>query len=196
VQTFLSDETPSVVHLAILTLHHLTVNGELDFEVVFKVLSKRLRPVGDVNRVLELHLLVIEGLVTLLGDGEHVDDNSDNETGGRPDISPQVHSAVSTLIEQALASRFAPGEQRPESIIRIRLGILKSLNYSQQTLDEEGIQAATKPLLDGVESIPEAGRRYNFLKELTLQEILAADDSSISTLLFFLPEGLCSLKET
>jgi hypothetical protein len=196
VQTFLSDETPSVVHLAILTLHHLTVNGELDFEVVFKVLSERLRPVGDLNRVLELHLLVIEGLVTLLGDGEHVDDNSDNETGGRPDISPQVHSAVSTLIEQALASRFAPGEQRPESIIRIRLGILKSLNYSQQTLDEEGIQAATKPLLDGVESIPEAGRRYNFLKELTLQEILAADDSSISTLLFFLPEGLCSLKET
>ena len=41
-----------------------------------------------------------------------------------------------------------------------------------------------------------AGRQYNSLKESTLQDILAADDSSYITLLLFWPEGLCSLTKT
>ena len=183
VQTFLTDESPAVVHLSILTLHQLIFNGELDFDVVFKVLNKRLCPVGDVNRVLELDFLAIEALVTLLGDGEQcADDGSDNEAKGEWEVSAQVKSAVNTLIGLAFSGRLSSSNsEESESIGRIRLGILKSLaNYSLAALgvDNDGVRAGTTPLEEGVDSIPETGKRYSCLKDLVLQEMMLVDGRS------------------
>lgn len=198
-QTFLTDESNAVVHLAILALHHLIVNGELDFDVVVKVLSKRICPVGDVNQVLDLHLLVIDALVVLLGDGELIDDVNDKEILAEYAVSAQVQSAVSTLIALALSSRLScNGGQVSEPIRRIRLGILKSLaNYSLPALglDIEGVQSATKPLEGGSETIPDAARRYNSVKELTLESIAAVDTSTVDNPAILLARKIVLLEE-
>ena len=182
VQTYLTDENPSVVYLAIMTLHHLIRNGELDFDVVFKVLNKRICPMGDVNQVLELDLLVIEAVAVFLGDGELAISENDTVARREYSVSAQGQSAVRTLVLLAISNRLntAIGSPFSQSICRMRFHIFKSLtNYSLSSLglEEESIRAATNPLEEGVESIPEAGRQYKFLKDLTLQEVLTVDSN-------------------
>jgi len=46
VQSYLLDEIPPIVHLAILSLHYMILNGELDFDVVIKVVGKKNLPSG------------------------------------------------------------------------------------------------------------------------------------------------------
>ena len=100
-QSYLSDEESSVKHYAVLCLHHLVIAGELDFDLVIKVLKKRLCPIGDVDMLLALPGSVLESLVLLLGDGECGDADSDEEVvtaSSELGVSPQVSDAVRTLI--------------------------------------------------------------------------------------------------
>ena len=158
-QTYLQDEHPSIVHVAIQSLHYLILNGELDFDLVIKVLGKRLCAVGDLREVVRLDPVVLEALVVLLGDGEIIDEDADNRDGG---LSPQVLGAVQTLVE--LAESNAVIDER------IRFMIFQSLaNYSVSTLgvDEEAIKAVTVNKAEGDEvGIPEVSHRYVSLCKL------------------------------
>jgi hypothetical protein len=169
VQTYLEDKIPAIAHLAIMSLHYMVVNGELDFDLVVKVLGKRLCAVGDVSQVLQQPLLVIEALVTLLGDGEEANEDSEGGDG----LSPQISSAVQTLIELA-TSRFFD-EVESDAATRIQLNVFQSLSrYSTAALgvDEDGIKAATAVKSDSSEApTPEIAKRYVTLCNLVKANI-------------------------
>lgn len=179
-QTYLRDDHPSIVHLSIMSLHFMVINGELDFDLVIKVLGKRLCAVGDVSQVLQLAPLVMEALVVLLGDGEVEDEEGKKRKGG---VSPQVSSAVQTLIALAESNIFA--EVDSESANRLRFNIFQSLsNYSLEALgvDEEAIKALTTVKTEGTDTvIPEASHRYvslcNLVKETVVNPPLLSDDT-------------------
>lgn len=183
IQSFLSDEDPSVKHYAILSLHHLVIAGELDFDLVIKVLKKRLCPIGDVEMILALPASVLESLVLLLGDGECSDTDSDEEVAiasSELGVSPQVSDAVSTLILLGNSDLLSPKGQSSldnEIIYHIRCNICKSLSsYSLLALglDEEGVQSVTivnqKFETDRV-ALSDAGLRYSELKRFAADEI-------------------------
>jgi hypothetical protein len=184
IQAFLSDENSSVVHYAVLSLHHLVVAQELDFDLVVKVLNKRLCPVANVDQLLALPGTVLEALVLLLGDGECDAADSDEDDEATPSrdlvgVSPQVSGAVSTLIQLAGSIALSPtnsssdGLFTDEMISHIRHNIYKSLsNYSLRALglEDEGVRSATVGQ-QGTESgevraLTETGLRYVALRRI------------------------------
>lgn len=187
VQTYLSDENTSVVHFAVLSLHHLVVAQELDFALVMKVLDKRLCPMGDIDALLALPNVVLEALVMLLGDGECDEETDSDEdavvsTKASQDligVSPQVSKAVDTLIllanADALSRTSAKGASSENAICRIRLNIFRSLSgYSLHSLglDDEGVQSAVQEQKSESDRavVTDAGVRYLDLKKIVASE--------------------------
>ena len=136
-QIRLGDEEVIVVHYVLMTLHHLIRAGELDFDLVIKVISKKLVRCDDVFSILELS----EALVVLLGDGaQSIDDGSDEDDSCDEDgeVSPQVEVAVSTLL--ALAKEYKEKiDDDSESALRILNLIYSSL--SGYNIGELGVNA-------------------------------------------------------
>jgi len=102
-QNKLGDGEGTVVHCAIMSLHYLILEGELDFSKVVKVLSKALVDVDDISAILCLPPTVVEALVILFGDGAvGAEEDSEKESDDdESDISPQVETAVRALFDLA-----------------------------------------------------------------------------------------------
>lgn len=188
IQSLLTEERSStmhslLVHYAVMSLHYLVCSQELDFEVVLKVLSKRLCPVTDLHAILKLPLVVLEALVLLLGDGECNQDDSDQD--GLDDftllsVSPQVSRAIETLIR--LGNALGDQSQtyfdgNPASIMVLSIvkrNIYESLSrYSINTLgvNEDGIREVSARLDAAEDEKPSLSRsaiRYSSLQVLLL----------------------------
>ena len=173
IQTHLEDENPAVVHLAIMSLHHLVLVEELDFDLVVKVLNKRLAPVGDLTKVVELDGLVLEALTVLLGDGEASGDDSGDDDG----VSPQVAMSIDVLIGLARSdlltkpNQFGLGE---ESASRIAFNIRQALtaySWAALQIEAEDLKLALQQGDENGEKVSTRGsQRY-----LALTSILCAD---------------------
>ena len=180
VQTYLSDEMAYVMYYAVSCLHRLTVAQELDFDLVIKVLNKRLCPVGDVQEVLKLPGNVIEALVLLLGDGEcdsGTDDDEEKIASTTQDllgVSPQVSGAVRTLIDLSLLPIESTTQVAftRDMVSHIRLNIYRSLSsYSLFALglDEAGVKSAIMNQEGAASSTTDASLRYMALKQIAAE---------------------------
>ena len=114
VQNRLIDVDPAVLYYALEALRYFVVNEELEFDLVVRVLEKRLDiDLSNTDIVLGLDKLALEGLVGLLGEGgleEEDDEDDDDKTGrvvGGPVVSPQSIKAVALLIELALLPQLS-----------------------------------------------------------------------------------------
>jgi hypothetical protein len=141
------EDTPMhslLVYYAIMSLHYLVLSNELDFDVVIKVLKKRLCNVIDFEEVSLLTPVVQEALVILLGDGECDEDIDDAEVKASrgKKVSPQVSGAVRTLVRLGQFLELEPRLSKVQE--RIRRNIYESLSrYSVEALglDRDGILA-------------------------------------------------------
>jgi hypothetical protein len=131
-----------LVHHAVLSLHYLVLAEELDFNVVIKVLNKKLCSIADHAALMQQPLVVIEALMLLLGDGE-IGENNINEDEGAGQfalvqISPQISDSVRALIATGLAARelsHDDDETSYQAILRIRRNVCTSLSrYSFRAL--------------------------------------------------------------
>ena len=126
IQVGLKDEEVSVSYFALASLKHLISNEELDFDLVMKVLAKRLAlDLDDVTNILTVigSGLVMEGFILILAQAgyEEVDEEDDNEnTEGGPCVSFLSVKSVSLLIDLALSSELSRN-------IRMQTIILSSL---------------------------------------------------------------------
>lgn len=110
IQGRLNDEEPAVTSFALMTLRYLVENEELDFDLVVRVLEKRLGIDFDaIDEFLNWDTLVLESFVQLLGEGgleeEEDDDESEDEEkdgGGKPEPTAKTVKAVTLLIDLAL----------------------------------------------------------------------------------------------
>ena len=167
-----------LVHYAILTLHYLVIAQELDFNLVLKVLKKKLCNVSNIDEVQQLPPVVLEALALLLGDGDcksgssSEDDVKDGEDGAKsevPEISPQVVGAVQVLVDIGFQFEDGPPSKdvSNELSARIRRNVYYSLsNYSLDCLglDEDGVKAA---LEEG--NAPAVASRYIALRHLAVE---------------------------
>lgn len=150
IQGRLIDEESTVTYFALSTLRYLVQNGELDFDLVIRVLEKRLAiDLGAVDDFLGWDILALEGLVELLGEGGLEEDDDDEESRdeeeeeeGGPEPTAKTVKAVSLLIE--LAMKIESDEHYDlSSQTRILSKIYQSLaNYSALILglDSESIR--------------------------------------------------------
>jgi len=184
VQNRLTDDEPAVVYYALEVLRYLVVNEDLEFDLVIRVLEKRLDvDISNVDMVLGLDAFALEGLVALMGEGgleeEDDDDESNNGEEDEPIVSSQSVKAVSLLVELASLPQLLIKDgigQKDEaflSSVRIQKKIYGSLaGYSAEVLglDSESIRA-----WDGIDSSAEISKdmnsevkRYLCLKEIVL----------------------------
>jgi len=174
IQGRLNDEESTVTRFALSALRYLVQNEELDFDLVVRVLEKRLgTDLGVVDDFLGWDILALESLVELLSEGgleEDDDDEShdeeDEEEGG-PAPTAKTVKAVTLLIELALN---ISSEERYDFSTQSRIlsKIYQSLaNYSALILglDPESIRTCAD-----LTSIPEDLRggweRYVELKTI------------------------------
>lgn len=137
-----------LVHYSLLSLHYLVIAEELDFDVVVKVLNKRLCPISDFEALLRLPEVVQEALVILLGDGEceSEDSSQEEEDSGEPaakSTSPLALAAIRTLIR--LGASFQDSEILTPTQERILQNIYSSLaGYTNEALGlvDEGVKNA------------------------------------------------------
>jgi hypothetical protein len=187
VQNRLIDEDPAVLYYALEVLRYFVVSNELEFDLVVRVLERRLDiDLLNINTILGLDKLAIEGLVGLLGQGgieEKEDDDGDDKFGGDvggPAMSPQSIKAVALLVELALSPQLSIktgfGKDVDESFhakVRIQKRIYSSLaGYSAEVLglDSESIRS-----WGGINLSPEDSndvtseiKRYLCLKDIVL----------------------------
>lgn len=109
IQGRLNDEESTVTYFALSALRYLVQNEELDFDLVVRVLEKRLAiDLGAVEAFLGWDVLALESLVELLGEGGLEEDDDDDsqveseEEDGGPEPTVKTVKAVSLLIELAL----------------------------------------------------------------------------------------------
>lgn len=107
IQGRLNDEESTVTYFALSALRYLVQNEELDFDLVVRVLEKRLAiDLGTVEDFLGWDVLTLESLVELLGEGGLEDDedsqDEDEDEEGGPEPTVKTVKAVSLLIELAL----------------------------------------------------------------------------------------------
>lgn len=184
VQNSLTDEEPVVLYNALDVLRYLIVNEELEFDLVIKVLEKRLNiTISDVDTVLGLNTLVLEGLVSLLGEGglEEEEDDDEESNGEGPEPSPQSIKAVSLLVNLALKDDSGWDE---DEAIRLQQKIYGSLaNYSSTLLglDSEAIRGWN--CIDTLEENSEEVRRFVDLKTIVINGLSLAKSSVDDTLL-------------
>jgi len=174
-----------LVHYAILALHYLVVAQELDFNLVLKVLKKKLCNVHNIEDVRHLPPVMQEALALLLGDGECKEESSSDEEdegqeqkGDAPNISAQVIGSVQLLIDLGFQyENVAPDiDASMELIARIRRNINYSLSrYSLDALglDEDGIKAAIswQEEEDDHKKPPELASRFISLRKLAIHGI-------------------------
>ena len=169
IQNCLTDDEDAVVYYSLQTLRYLIVNEELEFDLVIRVLEKRLgADLSNADEVRGLGALALEGLVELLGEGglEEEDEDeepSDGEGEGGPAVSPQSIKAVSLLVELALSSQVANDDARAISLSNARIysRIFGSLaGYSSQVLGLETGTTHASPLRIGAAS-SQSTRRYS-----------------------------------
>jgi len=171
-----------LVHYALMSLHYLVVAGELDFDVVIKVLSKRLCSVADFGAISELPTVVQDALVLLLGDGEcdgdsssenDEDEGDDGRQHSSSEVSPQVSSAVRTLVR---LGTLLVGQDSELDVNQAKVleNIFISLStYSSQALglSEEGIEAVVSGM-EGEDDpqgyLSDASARYVGLRDLAI----------------------------
>ena len=173
IQNRLKDEEPAVVYYALVTLRYLVKNEELEFDLVIRVLEKRLDiDLGDVHAVLGRESLSLEGLILLLGEGSLNEDEeseeSDEDENAGPQISPQLTKAVSFLVDCHEVLLRKDSDLFSNALIRRR--IYHSLaNYSAQVLglDPESIRSWDGVVKGSEESIPDIDR-YLKLKAIAL----------------------------
>lgn len=197
IQTLLTVGSPDLpaqallIHYAIMTLYYLVIAGELDFDVVIKVLNKKLCSIGDFRAICKLPLVVIEALVLLLGVGECGGDSDDGhddaEKPAMASVSPQVNAAVSTLLHITRATQDLPvtGEEDIDTVVRIRGNVFVSLaKYSLQALsvDEDSINFAIAAA--GDDDSPASNEKmnnYGILRDLVVAEmkVLVVDDENM-----------------
>ena len=95
VQNRLIDDDPAVCYYALEALRYFVVSDELEFDLVVRVLEKRLGiSLSSVETVLGLHKLVLEGLVGLLGHGGLQEEDDDDDGGGPPIVTSHSIKAV------------------------------------------------------------------------------------------------------
>ncbi|KAL7554186.1 hypothetical protein ACHAWF_017596 [Thalassiosira exigua] len=182
VQIRLSDEESAAVHYALATLRFLVVNEDLNFDLVVRVLEKRLGvDLSNVDAVLGLRELPLEGIVALLGEGglEEDDDEdeyeeSNDEDAGGPQVSQQSIKAVSLLVELALSTiNDDPCLEKHSAVLsnhQVQKRIFGSLaSYSSQVL---GLDAESIRLWEGKDDTKEIDpcvQRFIFLKDIVLR---------------------------
>ena len=176
-----SPEKTLLVHYAIMTLHYLVIAHELDFNLVLKVLKKKLCPVTSIDDVQHLPPVIQEALALLLGDGE-CDGGSSSEEVDKADnletpaISAQVVGAVQVLIDLGTQYETVKPDEGTsmELIARIRRNIYYSLSrYSLDALglDEDGIKAAIawkEQVNERSDEPPVLASRYVSLRQLAV----------------------------
>ena len=166
IQVGLKDEETAVSYYAILSLKYLVSNEELDFDLVMRVLEKRLGlDLDDTNNVLTVlgDDLVLEAFVVLLEEAgfEEMDDDEPDDNEGQC-VSEQSVKAVNLLVNLALL---------PESIsnLRVQTSILKSLScFGPQLLgiDADAIRTWSAHIADD-ETIA-VKKRYEDIKHIAL----------------------------
>ena len=171
------------VHYAIMALHYLVMSGDLVFDVVIKVLNKRLCPVSDMKAVMKLPSVVLEALVLLLGDGECEGDSSssgEEETDGEKPapkikvVSAQVSMAVRCLLHLGDAIDWTGKVAKADkSLPRVRRNICYSLSrYSLDALglNEIGVKSviALAQHPDAAPALSSAGQRYVAIRNVTV----------------------------
>ncbi|KAL9180607.1 hypothetical protein ACHAXT_011060 [Thalassiosira profunda] len=189
IQNCLTDDEDAVVYYALQTLRYLIVNEELEFDLVIRVLEKRLgADLSNADEVRGSGALALEGLVELLGEGglEEEDEDeepSDGEGEGGPAVSPQSIKAVSLLVELALSSQVANEDARRISLSNARIysRIFGSLaGYSPQVL---GLDAESIRAWNGVDAPSESEETYEDVKRfLDLKGIAMAGLSTATQL--------------
>ncbi|KAL3810916.1 hypothetical protein ACHAXA_008766 [Cyclostephanos tholiformis] len=189
VQNRLTDEDPAVLYYALEILRYFVVNEELEFDLVVRVLEKRLDiDLSKIETILGLNKLALEGLVRLLGQGglDEKEDNDDDDKSGRvvggPTVSPQTIKAVAILVELAILPQqsIKSAEQDVDKTflakVRIQNRIYSSLSgYSAEVLglDPESIRSwdgTNLSLDDSTDVCPEI-MRYLCLKDIVLNGI-------------------------
>jgi hypothetical protein len=187
VQNRLIDDDPAVLYYALEALRYFVVSEELEFDLVVRVLEKRLDiDLSNTDTVLGLEKLALEGLVGLLGEGgleEEEEEDDDDKSGrvvGGPAVSPRSIKAVTLLVELALLSQlsFKIGIDQDfddafHAKVRIQNRIYCSLaKYSAEVL---GLDSESIRLWDSVHLLPEDShdvspeiRRYVCLKNIVL----------------------------
>ena len=179
VQHRLVDEEPAVLYYALEVLRYLVINEELEFDLVIRVLEKRLNvDISNIDSILDLDILALEGLVALLGEGgleeeeEDEEEANENEVGGGPEASPQTIKAVSLLVNLALLPQLSikSGVDRNNNDA-VRLGCFRSLaNYSAQLLglDSEAIRNWDGIHANSIDDHSEEIKRFIQLKDIVL----------------------------
>ncbi|KAL3918754.1 MAG: hypothetical protein SGILL_004085 [Bacillariaceae sp.] len=138
----------ALVHYAIMSLHHLVVAQELDYKLVLVVLGKRLCGVHDLDQVTKLPPLVLEALISLLGDGEEDEGDSDEDRPKTIGAAPHAVKSVETLINlwhcESLRIVLRADPIVRWTVLNCRKEIFNSLaKYSFEALgiDEEAVSA-------------------------------------------------------
>ncbi|GKY95699.1 hypothetical protein MPSEU_000530700 [Mayamaea pseudoterrestris] len=169
-----------LIHYAILTLHYLVIAQELDFDVVIKVLNKRLCNIADLGAVTKLTPVVQESLALLLGDGESdaSESSQEDEIGdsATKTVSPQVSGAIETLLH--LGIWLSQKNKLHATQERVRINVYKALGkYSAKALemDIDNIKSAvaSEAALEGVSKAPppRSLARYMAIRDVALAGI-------------------------
>ncbi|GAX15888.1 hypothetical protein FisN_2Lh376 [Fistulifera solaris] len=176
VQHLLTEDVKSPVfdllrHSAIMSLHYLTLNRELEFPLVIKVLNKKLCNITDRDKLIGLPMPILEALCLLLGDGETDDDESEGGVNGNVGI--QVRQSIDTLLYLGGVLVKKPMEMRMSGVETCLFHIFESLNrYSLKTLevDEDDVKRNAEVIDETEENFQNTGaNRYLQLQELVLE---------------------------
>ena len=179
-QKCLVDEEDAVVYFALTTLRHLVSTDELEFDLVVRVLEKRLEiDFANIDSVVGLNPLPLEALAILLGEGgvEDVDSDEEEDEGEGnqgPDVTTQTVRAVDLLVQLALRSDFGGGDELSNS--RVQRNVFASLaRYTPQIL---GLDAESIRSWDGVsnpdEEFADVIERYSSLKTILSNGLASA----------------------
>jgi hypothetical protein len=145
VQQYLTNDNPIVCYYGLKCLYHLVESDELDFDVVVKVLQKKLCSLDDTS-VHKLPPLVQQGVALFLASGSIGANEKGAESGALLQPSPQIRLAVRCLL--------AMGQGRSNSS-RLQTTVFASLaRYSLSNIGvtEEDVQKAVSEASDKPES--------------------------------------------
>jgi hypothetical protein len=158
-------------HYAIMSLHYLTLNRELEFPLVIKVLNKKLCHIADRDKLIGLPMPILEALCLLLGDGETDDDESEGDDKGNVGI--QVRQSIDTLLYLGGVLVKKAMEMRMSGMDTCLFHIFESLNrYSLYSLEveEDDVKRNTEVIDETEENIKSTGaNRYLQLQELVME---------------------------
>eukprot|EP00956_Cyclotella_meneghiniana_P009473 scaffold13103_cov77-Cyclotella_meneghiniana.AAC.2 len=198
IQVGLKDEEVSVSYFALASLKHLISNEELDFDLVMKVLAKRLAlDLDDVTNILTVigSGLVMEGFILILAQAgyEEVDEEDDNEnTEGGPCVSFLSVKSVSLLIDLALSSELSRNIRMQTIILSSLAGLPAQVLgldadairlWNANTSDDEAI--AAKKRYEDIKHIALSGLEFILTQPTSADEFVDSITSIMATLLQF-----------